>query len=523
LGETLGLGLLLAGLGSAWLADTRNSQAQTFSSANSGPAKVIGASPKAPVAHAPGSDQAIEEKPQAGFAARLGASSFGDDVRVLPIDLVTALRLADANNPTIALARERVNEAYAVLRQAQLLLLPNLQTGPAYIRHDGLLQNSTGLVFATSKWNFFEGGGASLFVETSDALFAPLVARRLVEAQTASAQGVANRIEIDAVGRYLDLMAAFGGLAINTETLANAEQTRTIAEQVEAAGFGKTPADANRIRTEVQLRHEERLNLEGQAAVASALLAQILRLDPTLDLRPNEPAIIPITLVSAETSLDELTATGLMNRPELAEGRAQVAAALARWRQARTGPFLPRLQVDYLAGEFGGGLNDSTERFGGRGDGLAQAVWTLHNLGAGDIAVARARRSQYNQSNLHLVELETQIAAEVTAAAKLARSRRRTLVHAQEAVQQAEKTWERVLNWTLNVGVRVRRFEALELLLAERDLDQARRQYLTEVIAYNRAQFQLYWALGQPPMESLTQLSPLPVQTSVLPPEKTAK
>src|SRR5260370_13170853 len=137
-----------------------------------------------------------------------------------------------------------------------------------------------------------------------------------------------------------------------------------------------------------------------------------------------------------------------MNRPELAEGRAQVAASLARWRQARTGPFLPRLEVDYLAGEFGGGLNDSTERFGGRGDGLAQAVWTLHNLGAGDVAVARARRSQYTQTNLHLVELETLVAAEVTATAKLARSRRRALEHAQQAVQDAEQAWQQGFNFT---------------------------------------------------------------------------
>src|SRR5262245_9398200 len=99
-----------------------------------------------------------------GFAG-LGPSASGADVRVLPIDLPTALRLADANNPTVALARERINEAYAFLRHAQVLMLPNLQTGPAYLRHDGLLQNSTGLVFSTSKWNFFEVGGASLFVE----------------------------------------------------------------------------------------------------------------------------------------------------------------------------------------------------------------------------------------------------------------------------------------------------------------------------------------------------------------------
>jgi outer membrane protein TolC len=244
-------------------------------------------------------------------------------------------------------------------------------------------------------------------------------------------------------------------------------------------------------------------------------------LEPTVDLRPNDPAIVPITLVSETTSLDELTALGLMNRPELAEGRAQVAAALARWRQARTGPFLPRLEVDYIAGEFGGGTHDETQRFGGRGDGLAQAVWTLHNFGAGDVAFARARRSQYSQTNLHLVELEAQVAAEVTAAAKRARARRRALDHAQQAVQDAEKAWQQVLNFTLQAAFRkVRQFEALELLIAERDLDQARRQYLTEVIEYNRAQFQLYWALGQPPMESLAQSTSVPVKTPVLPPEK---
>jgi len=59
------------------------------------------------------------------------------------------------------------------------------------------------------------------------------------------------------------------------------------------------------------------------------------------------------------------------------------------------------------------------------------------------------------------------------------------------------------------------------LLIAERDLDQARRQYLAEAIEYNRAQFQLYWALGQPPMESLAQSSSLPVKTPVLPSQKT--
>src|SRR5437667_9530682 len=86
--------------------------------------------------------------------APLSISPMGPEVRVLPIDLPTALRLADSSNPTISFARERVREAYAHLREADVLWLPNLQTGPSYVRHDGIVQNATGLVFPTSKWNF---------------------------------------------------------------------------------------------------------------------------------------------------------------------------------------------------------------------------------------------------------------------------------------------------------------------------------------------------------------------------------
>src|SRR5207302_944948 len=145
---------------------------------------------------------------------------------------------------------------------------------------------------------------------------------------------------------------------------------------------------------------------------------QLLLLQPTTDLRPADSAVVPISLVAADTPLDTLVATGLLNRPELAESHALVLAALARWRQARVGPLLPRLEITYFAGDFGGGVNDEVSHFSGRGDGTAQAVWQLHNLGFGDVAQARLRRSQYNQANYHVLEVQAQVAAEITAAAQ---------------------------------------------------------------------------------------------------------
>ena len=47
----------------------------------------------------------------------------------MPIDLPYALHLVNASNPTIAIAQERVQQAYLRQREAQVLWLPNLWAG----------------------------------------------------------------------------------------------------------------------------------------------------------------------------------------------------------------------------------------------------------------------------------------------------------------------------------------------------------------------------------------------------------
>src|SRR5262245_43381395 len=86
----------------------------------------------------------------------------------LPIDLPTALRLVNAGNPTIALARERVTEAEYRLREAEVGWLPNLRAGPAYERHDGQLQATNGDVSTVSKGSLFTGGAALLNWDTTN-------------------------------------------------------------------------------------------------------------------------------------------------------------------------------------------------------------------------------------------------------------------------------------------------------------------------------------------------------------------
>jgi outer membrane protein TolC len=459
----------------------------------------------------------VPDKAARSAPVGIAASKDDPDAEVMPIDLAAALRLANVGNPTINRARESVAAAYARVDQAEVLWLPDLRSGPAYQRHDGRIQNTDGTIISTSKSSLFVGGGAALSLEVSDALFAPLIARRLAQAQAANAQAVSHNIGLDVALAYLDLLHIHGQLAVNADTLDRAKAMLRFAEAADEAGLNKNKADPTRARAEIAARQRERIDLEGGAAVASARLAQLLLLKPSVDLRPVDPGVVPLTLVPAAGSLDDLVATALLNRPELAESRELVSAAVARWRQARTAPLIPRLEASYFGGDFGGGVNSDLSKFGGRSDGLLQMTWELHNFGAGDLARARERRAQVNEANFHVVEVEAQVAAEVVAAAKLARQHQRTLKDAQAAVIEAVETWRRLETAAREVIGGKRNLDPLEPFIAVQSLAQARSEYLKEVIDYNRAQFRLFTALGQPPQDALPKAKPEPPKLPVLP------
>ncbi len=130
-----------------------------------------------------------------------------------PIDLVTTLRLAGASNVQIALARERVSEAYARLKLAKAMWLPSLNAGIGYNNHSGRIQDTRGQVIEVSRSSIFAGGGAvlsgaptaggsggpaRLFVDLSlsDAMFEPLAAQQRVRAVSAARFSTFNDVLI---------------------------------------------------------------------------------------------------------------------------------------------------------------------------------------------------------------------------------------------------------------------------------------------------------------------------------------
>ena len=186
-------------------------------------------------------------------------------LETLPIDLPTVLRLVDANSPTVGVARARVAEAQARVARAEVQWLPTLSVGAAYNRFDGQTQNQAGNVFGVSRANLFYGGGPGLTLDVAEALYGPLVARRVRSAARFQEQATVIAAEQEAAVTYLDLVQLHAQLEINADTLARAEEMLKAAESAKEAKLDRSAGDVNRAKAEVLFRRTERLDLEARA------------------------------------------------------------------------------------------------------------------------------------------------------------------------------------------------------------------------------------------------------------------
>jgi hypothetical protein len=328
---------------------------------------------------------------------------------ILFIDLLSTLRLAGERGQDIAIARQRIDQSLADLSNARALWLPSLFLGPTYYRADGQVQTVTGQVQNVNRSSLFLGGtasssngfpapspgtgypqlnGLSSVLRISDAIFLPLAARRVVSASRAGFQARTNDALLEVAEAYLDLQLASGRLAIAREAADNSERLSRITETYSVTGQGQ---EADHRRALAELKHQ-RKNVQlasGQLLVASTTLIRLLVLDARLVVAPVEPAEAVLCLIPEDTPLDDLLIRAMQNRPELAQSRELVQAAVLRLKQARLRPFIPSVGATYAGGGEGGGPGSFFGNFGARGDFIVTMFWEVQHLGFGDRAVIR--------------------------------------------------------------------------------------------------------------------------------------
>ena len=446
--------------------------------------------------------------------ARLGPPIASPCDRPLPINLPTALHLAGVRPLDIDLASARIRVAAAQLARTRVLWLPTVLLGGDYFRHDGQLQDVAGNVFGTSKQSVLVGAGPYAVFAVTDALFGPLAARQVVRAREAALQAARNDALLTVAEAYFNVQEARGNLAGAEDVFRRAEEvlrrTSGLAKDLAA------PVDELRARAELSRRTQAVQAARERWRTASAELARVLRLDPTAVVEPLEPPHLRVTLVPTDRSVDELIAIGLTSRPELAAQQALVQATLQRLRQEKLRPLIPSVLlrgastpvVGTLAGGyFGGGLNDRLGNFGARLDCDIQLLWELQNLGFGNRARVNERRAENQVAVLELFRTQDRIAAEVAQAHAQARSAAARLTAAEAGVRDAAESASKHLEALGQTDTRGRLLVLIvrpqEVVAAVQALAQAYADFYGAVADYDRAQFRLYRALGQP-AQSLT-------------------
>lgn len=455
----------------------------------------------------------------------------------LPINLPTALTLTNANPLDIQIAEERLRGASAQLDRANVLWLPNISLGTDYFRHDGQIQDVAGSVFTTSKSSLLLGAGPNVVFSASDAIYAPLAARQVVRAREADIQATRNDTTFRVAEAYFTVQQSRGEVAGAIDTLRRAEDLVKLTESLSKEGVTPT-VEVNRAKAEAARRRQAVETAYERWQVASAELTRILRLEPGTLVEPAEEPSLTVELIEPATTLDDLIPIALTYRPELASDQAVIQAALARVRQEKTRPYFPSLVVrgvgsqtpGLAGGYFGGGVNDFMGNFGARFSVDIQAVWELQNLGFGNRAARREREAEQRQSLLQLLRTRDVVTAEVVQAqARLRRSANR-LKAAEDgvvnAVESAEKNLKGLVPGKRDAGgALILIFRPQEAVAAVTALDQAYRDYYGAVADQNRAQYQLYRALGHPAQCLAGSVNPsalLPATTVPTPPSVSA-
>ncbi len=432
-----------------------------------------------------------------------------------PIDLATALRLADVSNPTIAAARTMILEALALQLSARTLLLPSLNAGASYHGHNGQLQRSSGKMINVSLQSLYLGAGANTIVAgtvnipgvniyspLTDAWFEPLAARQRLAGARFGAQATSYDILRDVAVLHLELLGNQSVLEYQRISETEFYEVYRLTKNYADAGEGRE-ADAHRALSQWKRRRALVQKAEEDLAVTAARLANRLNLDPSVRLEPIGGPLVPLTLVPIDTPQQELLQVALRQRPDIAARTAAIGEAEAHFKQEVGRPLLPTLWLGFSGGAFGGGSNITPPlmgNFASRTDFDVDVFWTLMNFGAGNYALIKQRQAQVGQATAERFRTINRARDEVSASLAEARAAQNEIDIARGALASAELSYTEDLDRTkFRGGEKPRDVLPIELLNSLDLLAKARVNLVRALVRYDQSQYRLWVSLGAPP------------------------
>jgi hypothetical protein len=435
-----------------------------------------------------------------------------------PINLASAMRLADARPLVIAAAQAGAWVAEAQLQRAQVIWVPTLNLGGDYVRHDGYGPDFNRALNTSERplsqnINFlYAGAGATAAFALTDAIYEPLAQRQVLNSRRMDIQTAKNDALLATAKAYFDVHQSRGQYAGALDTVKRGEK---LVERISFLSQDLVPkVEADRAKRMLAGAQQNAAAAREKWRVASANLTQVLRLDPRVIVDPAEQDHLQITLFDPARPLDELIPIALCNRPELSSQQSLVAGVAERIRREKGRILMPSIMLngfqtpnEYLqVGAQGFGANKNLNLWSVRDDFSPQVLWQLDALGIGNAARIKEQRGEQSRSIVELFKTQDMVAADVTRAqAKLQSAAVRT-IQAERAMHEAIITYDGNYDGLAQTkrfdNILVQVYRPQEAVIALADLVYSYDEYFTTVAEYNRAQFEMFHALGYPALDA---------------------
>ncbi len=408
---------------------------------------------------------------------------------IFPIDLLTTLRLAGAQNLDIQIARERLAEARANHGSAVSQFFPTLSPGISYRRHDDNIQDVAGNIFEVHKQSYAPGATIGAQVDLGEAIYKQLAARQLVRAADHAFETQRQESTATAAQLYFDLLAAQAAIGVASEGVNISSNYEAQVEQAVGAGVA-FKGDQLRVRVQTERNQLTLRRLIEERRSAATKLAQSLHLDPNVDLSPRVADLVPVTLL--RTNLDMVVRQALASRPEFKQSSALIASAREARNGATYGPLVPSVGAQAFFGGLGGGKDNEWGNFDHQQDYAVGLSWRVGPGGLFDFDRQRAARARLQVAELTGQKLRDEISRQAVDAFSRAESLTDQVAAARRAMTAAEQTLE-LTQQRKEFGVGL----VLEAIQSEQELTRARLDYLRSIAEFNKAQYSLLRAAGK--------------------------
>ncbi len=414
------------------------------------------------------------------------------EARKLPINLDTVLRLAQDQNGQVAIAREKLNEAFAQQDIAALAWLPDLWVGASYYRHEGGIQNEDGSLTHSSFGSLFGGAEIHGRFNLQDAVFQKVDAERKVWQQKGELSKLTSENLLEAATTYVDLLAARAGEAILLRQQSLLEDLLKQATSLADVDPG-VKVEVSRIRSELEGQQQLMSKLRSGARNAVAKLLYLLGLDPSAELVVMDRQLLAFTLVDTTGPVERLVEQALTSGPGVREMEGLLNLIHGANAKAQgLGMLMPTIDLRLAEGIFGTGPGASST-WDNRFDVILQARWNLTPF-----ATARDRRrvmqSKMEQMHLTYKDLRGKLTMGVQEAYETVNSGHEQMGYGERQIKEATDAYD--LSKIRLKNYRLKGATPSEVLAAIRTLGGAQLTYLQAVRELNKAQLRLVVLLG---------------------------